>query len=156
MKKMKARTKWLVPILALLLILSGCQAIGGFDVNKALLGDLDVKSSESSTTMSLSAVPAAGITAEDREVVDLINSLSLTLGHVKVQDNGNVSATGVVGYKELKIPFSSSRTRRTWSSPQKARSSRSTCRFRAMKCCLAWKQPILPRPWNSLSWPPSL
>lgn len=106
MKKMKARTKWLVPILALLLILSGCQAIGGFDVNKALLGDLDVKSSESSTTMSLSAVPAAGITAEDREVVELINSLSLTLGHVKVQDNGNVSATGVVGYKEFKIPFS--------------------------------------------------
>lgn len=106
MKKMKARTKWLVPILALLLILSGCQAVGGFDVNKALLGDLDVKSSESSTTMTLSAVPAAGITAEDREVVDLINSLSLTLGHVKVQDNGNVSATGVVGYKEFKIPFS--------------------------------------------------
>lgn len=95
MKKMKARTKWLVPILALLLILSGCQSIGGFDVNKALLGDLDVKSSESSTAMTLNAVPAAGITAEDREIIDLINSLSLTLGHVKVQDNGNVSATGL-------------------------------------------------------------
>lgn len=106
MKKMKARTKWLVPILALLLILSGCQTVGGFDVNKALLGDIDVKSSESSTTMTLSAVPAAGISAEDQEVVDLINSLSLTLGHVKMQDNATVSATGVVGYKELKIPFS--------------------------------------------------
>ncbi|NQX43889.1 copper amine oxidase N-terminal domain-containing protein [Paenibacillus tritici] len=106
MKKMKARTKWLVPILALLLILSGCQTVGGFDVNKALLGDLDVKSSESSTTMTLSAVPAVSIRAEDREIVDLINSLSLSFGHVKLQDNGNVSATGVVGYKEMKIPFS--------------------------------------------------
>ncbi|MEK4329059.1 copper amine oxidase N-terminal domain-containing protein [Paenibacillus sp. FSL R7-0297] len=106
MKKMKARTKWLVPFLALLLILAGCQTVGGFDVNKALLGDLDVKSSESSTTLSLSAVPAVGIRAEDQEIVDLINSLSLTLGSVKLQDNGNVSASGIVGYKQSKIPFS--------------------------------------------------
>ncbi|WP_379153149.1 copper amine oxidase N-terminal domain-containing protein [Paenibacillus sp. sgz5001063] len=105
MKKMKARTKWLLPFLAVLLILAGCQSIAGFDVNKALLGDLDVKSSESSTTMSLNAVPAAGISAEDKEMVDLINSFSLNLSSMKLQDNGNVSAAGVVGFKQLSIPF---------------------------------------------------
>ncbi|WNS45716.1 copper amine oxidase N-terminal domain-containing protein [Paenibacillus sp. MMS20-IR301] len=99
-------TKWLLPFLAILLILAGCQTVGGFDVNKALLGDLDVKSSESSTTLSLNAVPAAGISAEDQEIVDLINSFSLTLGSVKLQDNGNVSASGIVGYKQMQIPFS--------------------------------------------------
>ncbi|WP_052092032.1 copper amine oxidase N-terminal domain-containing protein [Paenibacillus sp. FSL H7-0357] len=105
MKKMKARTKWLLPILALLLILAGCQTVGGLDVNKALLGDLDVKSSESSTTFSLNAVPAAGISAEDQEMVDLINSFSVNIAHVKLQDNGNVSAVGSVGYKKLTVPF---------------------------------------------------
>lgn len=105
MKKMKARTKWLVPILALLLILAGCQSVGGLDVTKALLGDLDVKSSESSTTFSLNAVPAAGISAEDREMVELINSFSLSIGHVKLQDNGNVSAAGSVSYKQATVPF---------------------------------------------------
>lgn len=105
MRKMKARTKWLLPFLALLLILAGCQTVGGLDVSKALLGDLDVKSSESSTTLSLNAVPAAGITAEDQEVVDLINSFSLTIGSMKLQDNGNVSASGIIGYKQLKVPF---------------------------------------------------
>ncbi|SDL06895.1 copper amine oxidase N-terminal domain-containing protein [Paenibacillus jilunlii] len=105
MKKMKARTKWLLPILALLLILAGCQSVAGFDVNKALLGDLDVKSSESSTTLSVNAVPAAGISAEDQKMVDLINSFSLNISHVKLQDNGNISASGVVGYKQLSIPF---------------------------------------------------
>lgn len=105
MKKMKARTKWLAPILAMLLVLAGCQSVAGFDVNRALLGDLDVKSTESSTTFSLNAVPAAGISSEDLEMVDLINSFSLNLAHIKLQDNGNVSAAGTVGYKQLTVPF---------------------------------------------------
>lgn len=105
MRKMKARTKWLLPVLALLLILAGCQTVAGFDVNKALLGDLDVKSSESSTTLSLKAVPAAGISADDQKVVDLINSFSLNIGTMKLQDNGNISASGIIGYKQVSIPF---------------------------------------------------
>lgn len=105
MNKMKARTKWLVPILALLLILAGCQSVGGLDVSKALLGDLDVKSSESSTTFSVNAVPAAGISAEDQEIVDLINSFSVSISHVKLQDNGNISAAGNVGFKQATVPF---------------------------------------------------
>ena len=105
MRRMKTRTKWLLPVLALLLILAGCQSVGGLDVNKALLGDLEVKSSESSTTFSLNAVPASGISSEDQEVVDLINSFSLNVAHVKLEDNGNVSAAGSVGYKQQTVPF---------------------------------------------------
>ncbi|WP_151734729.1 copper amine oxidase N-terminal domain-containing protein ['Paenibacillus yunnanensis' Narsing Rao et al. 2020] len=105
MRTMKARSKWLLPLLALVLILAGCQSVAGFDVNKALLGDLDVKSSESSTTLSVKAVPAAGISSDDQAVVDLINSFSLDVAHVKLQDNGNVSAAGTLHYKQLAIPF---------------------------------------------------
>ncbi|SET35951.1 copper amine oxidase N-terminal domain-containing protein [Paenibacillus sp. NFR01] len=104
MKKWK--TRMLLPLLALMLIAAGCQSVFGFDVTKALLGDLEVKSSESSLTMSLKAVPAPGISEEDQQIVDLINSLSLTIGHLKQQENGNLSASGQVGYKGANIPFS--------------------------------------------------
>ncbi|WP_052380541.1 copper amine oxidase N-terminal domain-containing protein [Paenibacillus camerounensis] len=105
MRRMKKGTKWLLPVLAMLLILAGCQTVGGLDVNKALLGDLNVKSVESSTTLSLNAVPADGISAEDLEMIELINSFSVNIAHVKLQDNGNVSATGTVTYKQATVPF---------------------------------------------------
>lgn len=76
MRRMKARAKWFIPFVALLLVLAGCQSVGGFDVNKALIGDVDVKSSESSMTFSMNAEPSEGISAEDKEMVDLINSFS--------------------------------------------------------------------------------
>ncbi|WP_410511575.1 copper amine oxidase N-terminal domain-containing protein [Paenibacillus sp. BR2-3] len=105
MRKLKVHTKWFASFIALLLILAGCQAVGGLDVNKALLGDLDVKSSESSMSLSLKAVPAPGISAEDKKIVDLINSFSLNVSRVKLQDNGNISAQGTVVFKQLNVPF---------------------------------------------------
>jgi len=105
MSKFNSYVKWFVPFIALLLVLAGCQTVGGLDVNKALLGDLDVKSAEASTTFSLNLVPAPGISAEDQERVDLINSFSLNVGRIKLQDNGNVSAAGAVTFKQLNLPF---------------------------------------------------
>ncbi|KGE16750.1 hypothetical protein PWYN_18805 [Paenibacillus wynnii] len=101
-----ARSKWFVPFIAILLILAGCQSIGGFDTTKALIGNVDVKSSESNMTFSLNAVPAAGISQEDKDMIELINSFSLNVSHVKLQDNGNISAQGSVIFKKLNLPFS--------------------------------------------------
>lgn len=105
MRKIKARTKWFLPFFALLLVLAGCQSVGGLDINKVLTGGLDVKSSESNMTFSLNAEPAEGISAEDKEIVDLINSFSLSVSNAKQQDNGNISVIGTIGYKKLSIPF---------------------------------------------------
>lgn len=105
MKKIKKRTKWLLPFFALLLVLAGCQSVGGLDINKALTGDFSVKSSESSMTFSLNAEPADGISAEDKEIVELINSFSLNMSNVKAQENGNMSVIGTIGYKKFDIPF---------------------------------------------------
>lgn len=105
MSRMKARTKWFLPFVVLLLVLAGCQPVGGFDVNKALLGDLDVKSSESSMTFSMNAEAIDGISAEDKKMVDLINSFSLSINNAKLQDSEHLSAQGTIGYKQLDIPF---------------------------------------------------
>lgn len=106
MKLRNKRIKWLLPVLALLLVLAGCQTVGGLDVNKALLGNLDVKSAEESVTFSMKAVPAAGISDEDRKIVDLINSFSVQVNSLKLQENGDLSASGALALKGKTVPFS--------------------------------------------------
>ncbi|MBY9082260.1 copper amine oxidase N-terminal domain-containing protein [Paenibacillus sp. HN-1] len=106
MKLRNKKVKWLLPILALLLVLAGCQTVGGLDVNKALLGNLDVKSAEESVTFSMKAVPAAGISDEDRKIVDLINSFSVQVNSLKLQENGDMSASGALALKGKTVPFS--------------------------------------------------
>jgi len=105
MRKIRKQVQWFAPFMVLLLILAGCQSVGGLDVTKALLGDLDVKSTESSTSFSIKAVPAAGITAEEQEMIELINSFALNVNRVKLQENGDLSAQGTVTLKQLDLPF---------------------------------------------------
>ncbi len=105
MKKIK--TKWLaLPLVLLLVVLAGCQAVAGFDINKALLQSVTPVSSESSQTMSVEVVPAAGtISAEDKKVIDLINSFSLKVDSAKTQDASTASLKGTVGFDGKNLPF---------------------------------------------------
>lgn len=58
---MHKKFKWLtVLVAAMLVIMTGCQSVGGLDINKAMLTSLDVKSSESSASIRFEAVPADG------------------------------------------------------------------------------------------------
>lgn len=90
----------------LLVLLAGCQAVGGIDVSKAVVSTMDVKSSESKSSLSLELVPADGsLTAEDRKMIDLLNSLSVTIDSARTQDASNASLEGSVGLKGKQIPF---------------------------------------------------
>lgn len=98
--------KLALSLLVLLIVLTGCQVVGGLDINKALLNNVKPVSSESSQKLSVEIVPAAGtITKEDKEMIELINSLSLNLENVKVQDQNNISIQGTLGIKGASIPF---------------------------------------------------
>lgn len=102
------KIKWLaIPLALLLVALTGCQAVGGFDVAKALASSVKTTSSESKQTVTVEVVPAASakLTAEDRKAIDLINSFSLNIDSAKVQDTKHISVKGSVGLKEEKIPF---------------------------------------------------
>lgn len=93
-------------LLVMLVALTGCQVVGGFDVNKALLGNLKPTSSESKEKLTIEVVPSAG--KHDEEVtkaIELINSLSLTLDSVKTEDLNTASIKGSVALKDTKIPF---------------------------------------------------
>ncbi|RCX20348.1 copper amine oxidase-like protein [Fontibacillus phaseoli] len=101
------KTKWLaLPLALLLVVLAGCQAVAGFDINKALLQSVKPVSSESSQTMSVEVVPAAGaISAEDKKIIDLINSFSLKVDSAKTQDASTASLKGTVGFDGKNLPF---------------------------------------------------
>lgn len=93
-------------LLVMLVALTGCQVVGGFDVNKALLSNLKPTSSESKEKLSIEVVPSAGNHSEEvTTAIELINSLSLTLDSVKVQDQNTASIEGSLSLKDTKIPF---------------------------------------------------
>jgi len=105
---MKKRFKWglALGLAIMLIVLAGCQAVGGLDVNKAVLSTLDVKSSETKSSMSLELVPAdSGLTAEDKQMIDLINSISLTIDSARTQDPNTGSIEGAVKVNGKQIPF---------------------------------------------------
>lgn len=104
---MYKKFKWLtVLVAAVLVVMTGCQAVGGLDINKALLTSLDVKSSESKASIRFEVVPSdKALSTEDKEAIDLINSLSLNMDHAIVQDSKTVSIQGSVQYSDKKIPL---------------------------------------------------
>lgn len=105
---MKKRFKWgLAAMLSLLLVvLGGCQSVGGVDVSKAALGTLDVKSSMSKQTMSLQLVPVEGnLNEDDKKAIELLNSLSVTMDQVMMQDANTASLEGAVNFQGKKLPF---------------------------------------------------
>ncbi|GGA44190.1 copper amine oxidase N-terminal domain-containing protein [Paenibacillus physcomitrellae] len=105
MRKWKSGLKWVLPAVALLLVLAGCQPVGGFDVDKMLLGNAEVKSAESNLNLSLHFEPNSTATQEDQEIIELINSLTLKLDNVKVQNTSTMSATGELDTSKFNIPF---------------------------------------------------
>lgn len=104
---MHKKFKWLtVLVAAMLVIMTGCQSVGGLDINKAMLTSLDVKSSESSASIRFEAVPAdRALSSEDKEAIEFINSLSLNVDRAIVQDANTVSIQGSVHYLDKKIPL---------------------------------------------------
>jgi hypothetical protein len=98
--------KWIaVPLILLMVALTGCQAVGGFDVTKNLLGVLDVKSQQSTQKISLKLTAREGISQKDQEMIDLINSISVTVDEAKVQSEELASAKGTLHVDKYNLPF---------------------------------------------------
>lgn len=98
--------KWIaVPLILLMVALTGCQAVGGFDVSKNLLGTLDVKSKQSTEKISFKLTPRQGIKQDDQKIIDLINSISVTVDEAKMQSEELASAKGTLHIDKYNFPF---------------------------------------------------
>ncbi|CAM2791015.1 copper amine oxidase N-terminal domain-containing protein [Paenibacillus sediminis] len=93
-------------LVLLLIFVAGCQSVGGLDVNKVLTDNLSVKSGESKQSLKLEIVPSDGkLSQEDQKMIDLLNSISLTIDSAKVQDPSNVSLKGTLNIEKKALPF---------------------------------------------------
>lgn len=101
------KIKWLsIPLAFMLVVLAGCQSVGGLDISKALANNINPVSSESRQTLSVEVVPVEGaLSISDRVAIELINSFSLNIEQAKVEDSQTVSIKGDVQLSGQKTPF---------------------------------------------------
>ena len=95
-----------MPLVLMMVALTGCQAVGGVDISKAMAQSTTVKSVESKQSLNINIEPATDLaTAKDLEMIELINSISLDISDAKVKDASTASIEGAVGFQGKKLPF---------------------------------------------------
>ncbi|MDR6998657.1 hypothetical protein [Neobacillus niacini] len=98
--------KLILLIMASVLFITGCQAVKGVDLNKMILNNAKINSSESKTTASLD-LKYAKSKVKDKDFLKVLNLLDNAKLEVqtKMQDGNTVSLTGnIILYKKGKIP----------------------------------------------------
>ncbi|WP_339167728.1 copper amine oxidase N-terminal domain-containing protein [Paenibacillus sp. FSL R5-0341] len=95
-----------VPLVLLMVVLTGCQAVGGVDVGKAMANGASIKSGESRQSMNINIEPATDLATEkDLEMIELINSISLDIDQAKMKDAKTASIKGTFSMEGTKLPF---------------------------------------------------
>jgi hypothetical protein len=107
MEKKNKRTWISLLLVAVLVIMSGCQAVNGLELNKVIQNALSVKSAEAAETISLELIPNPAVPPVDEEkrILELFSNVSLKLTDVKQEDYTRLSAKGVFEYSKGQIPF---------------------------------------------------
>jgi hypothetical protein len=103
---MKSVAKWVALPLIALLIITGCTAVGGLDIQKAIQANLKTTSSESKQTIKFELEPTSDtLSKEDKDMIALINSTELHIDSAKVQSAKEMSIKGDISYLGKKLPF---------------------------------------------------
>jgi hypothetical protein len=104
----KKLTWWISAALVLLLLtLTGCQAVQGFDIAGAIKNDWSVKSSESKGTLQFELVPGdtSKLSADEQKSLSALQNVKIELTNVKTQNAQHLSADGTITYSKGTIPF---------------------------------------------------
>ncbi|WP_272038329.1 copper amine oxidase N-terminal domain-containing protein [Paenibacillus sp. JJ-100] len=89
-----------------MVVLTGCQDVGGVDVNQAMVNNTNVKSGESKQSMHINIEPDKQFATErDLEIIKQINSFSLDIDHAKMKDANTASIKGSLSMEGMKLPF---------------------------------------------------
>ncbi len=95
-----------MPLVLLMVVLTGCQAVGGVDIDKAMANSTSVKSGESKQSMHINIEPDTQLASdEDLAMIKMINSISLKIDHAKMKDTKTASIKGSFSLEGTKLPF---------------------------------------------------
>jgi hypothetical protein len=100
--------KWIASLVVLLLIvLTGCKAVDGVDLNQVMKNSMSLTSSEGSETYEIRFLTddSVELKAEAKTFMELFSTVKLNLKEVKMQDREHVSVKGELVYTKGAIPF---------------------------------------------------
>lgn len=94
-------------ILAMIIAITGCQSVGGLDINKALLSNLTAESYEGSSSVSVKLLwdEDAVELAEEIAMLKLFDDINLDVYDFKKQDMNTMSMKGTFHFLRGEIPF---------------------------------------------------
>ncbi|MCG7410277.1 copper amine oxidase N-terminal domain-containing protein [Paenibacillus sp. ACRRX] len=103
---MRIRTSLAAMLAALLIVLTGCQAVGGVDIGEVVNRTSDLKSAETKETVSikLDVSKDAELTTEESQFINIINGLQLDLS-TKMESPDRVSSSGTIKITGKSVPF---------------------------------------------------
>jgi hypothetical protein len=105
---MKTWKFWLLTLLALMLFTAtGCEALQGYEIGKALQNSALTTSSESKGTIQIKLQKGNMDAASDQEklVYELFSNMKLSIDSAKMKDESHISLDGAFVYKSGSIPF---------------------------------------------------
>lgn len=102
--------KWMFGLMAAMLVfVTGCQAVGGLDLNKIWTSSVETTSSEGSASfsleMKLDPSELKKMDNEEQAVFRMLNGMKVNMSDIKVQDQNNMSLKGTVQIAKGSIPF---------------------------------------------------
>ncbi|MFS1512788.1 copper amine oxidase N-terminal domain-containing protein [Chengkuizengella sp. SCS-71B] len=95
-------------VLLLGIILTGCQSVGGVDINKALISQLDVSTYEGSGEYSFEFIvdESVELSEDEEKVLEYVNNVKLVIDNIKSEDAFKQSMKGSLQLPVLEdIPF---------------------------------------------------
>lgn len=96
-------------LIALPLVLNGCQAVGGLDVNKAIFEASTAQSLEGKSTIIFDLVPGdqaqARASSKEQTVMKLLEHIEIHHDAIQMDSAQNVSSTGYINIANHKIAF---------------------------------------------------
>ncbi len=103
---MRIRTGLAAMLAMMLIVLAGCQSVGGVDIAQVVNQSLNVKSVESkeTVTVKLDVKKDAKLDPEDEQFINLLNGLQIDI-HTKKESNEKMSARGELKIGNKKLPF---------------------------------------------------
>jgi len=109
MVKKKWRGAGLALVALLIAVLVGCQAVGGVNLNQMLTNQLDVRTSSGSSSVEIQLdwddKALAGEDEETQKMVKLFSRIKLQLDSYRMDDKGNLDASGKLSLSKGDIPF---------------------------------------------------
>lgn len=90
----------------LLLVLAGCQDVGGVNLNQAFLNGVNVQSYEGSQTVSIDLnFDENGKAFKESPQLSVFKNINLVFSKIRVQDKQTMSSNGEFQFGKGKIPF---------------------------------------------------